>query len=167
MLNIPLSEQVLSFYRTIRHLLFSFSFLSIDISSFGMSISDKTDNYLLLIDIKSHNSIANIFQLMLVFAIFIVLLLILQLLKMCLRRYSQCLNSVSKFVLIQIIQNMLFVSYAYLLAVSIIQIINSGQDSDVLPKILSTLVIVLSIGLHVILLLNCVKTYKDCDLKSL
>ena len=36
-----------------------------------------------------------------------------------------------------------------------------------LSIIISVLVILRSIGLHVVLLLNCVKTYKDCDLNSL
>ena len=47
------------------------------------------------------------------------------------------------------------------MTVSVIQLLDSDQHSDVLPTVVSAIVVAASIGFHAILLTNCVKTYKD------
>ena len=85
---IPLSDKVLSFYRATRHLLLSFSFIPIDTEIFGVSSSEKSNDYLLLIDIKSENTFANILQILIIFAIVMIFLLTQQLLKLYFDRYK-------------------------------------------------------------------------------
>ena len=88
-LNITLSDEVVSFYRATKHILLSFSFIPIDTDSFYMGSSKYTNDYKALIDIKPDSSFVSMLQVLLVFTSFSVLFGILQLLRKCFNKYDE------------------------------------------------------------------------------